>query len=68
MGILPTQSLPAVSHVIFGIFNWSIPDIIAWVIVIIAFILAAWIRLPKIFEGKEDIKNESHPKNSGSHK
>jgi|YelNatPaOPRAMG01_1025707.scaffolds.fasta_scaffold380795_1 uncharacterized membrane protein len=68
MESLPQQSLPAVSHVIFGIFNLAIPDIIVWIIIIVAFILAIWLRLPKIFEGKEENKNESNSKNTRNHK
>ncbi|MGC8611242.1 MAG: hypothetical protein ACP5QV_05040 [Athalassotoga sp.] len=48
--MLPTQQLQAVPHLIFGIFNLSIPDLIAWVIVIGGFFFAAWLRLPKIKE------------------
>lgn len=65
--MIPTQQLLAVPHLIFGIFNLSIPNIIAWVIVIGGFLLASWIRLPKIFEGKEDA-NESNKKNSRNNK
>ncbi len=65
--MIPTQQLLAVPHLIFGIFNLSIPNIIAWVIVIGGFLFASWIRLPKIFEGKEDA-NESNKKNSRNNK
>lgn len=65
--MLPTQQLLAVPHLIFGIFNLSIPNIIMWVIVIGGFFLAAWLRLPKIFEGRED-SHESDKKNSRTNK
>jgi hypothetical protein len=42
--------LPAVPHVSFSIFNFTIPDIIAWLSVFVIVLLAAWIRLPGFFE------------------
>ncbi|BBJ28471.1 hypothetical protein [Athalassotoga saccharophila] len=65
--MLPIQQLPAVPHLIFGIFNLSVPDLIVWVIVIGGFFFAAWLRLPKIFEGREK-QNESDKKNSRNDK
>ncbi|MCL5032122.1 MAG: hypothetical protein M1542_02585 [Thermotogae bacterium] len=65
--MLPPSQLPAVPHLIFGIFNLSIPDLIAWVIVIGGFFFAAWLRLPKIFEGREK-QDESDKKDSRSNK
>ncbi len=65
--MLPTQQLQAVPHLIFGIFNLSIPDLIAWVIVIGGFFFAAWLRLPKIFEGREN-QDESDKKNTRNNK
>lgn len=47
---LPTQLLPAVPHITFGIFNLAIPNLIAWSIIIVIFFVAAWARLPKFFE------------------
>jgi hypothetical protein len=47
---LPPELLPVVPHVVFGIFNLAIPNIIAWGVVIGAVLLAAWARLPKFFE------------------
>lgn len=49
MDKLPPEMLPAVPHVVFLIFNLSIPGIIAWGVVIAAIFFAAWARLPKIF-------------------
>ncbi|MFN2186176.1 MAG: hypothetical protein ACK2UU_19500 [Anaerolineae bacterium] len=54
---LPPQTLPAVPHVAFWIFNLAIPNIIAWVAVIAIFFVAAWARLPKIFEPKPQEQN-----------
>ncbi|MEJ2707926.1 MAG: hypothetical protein P8074_09980 [Anaerolineales bacterium] len=50
---LPPAMLPAVPHVTFSIFNLAIPNIVAWGLVIVLFFVAAWLRLPKIFEPKE---------------
>lgn len=47
---LPPQMLPAVPHVTFGIFNLAIPNIVAWLTLVVVFFVAAWVRLPKIFE------------------
>jgi hypothetical protein len=47
---LPPELLPTVPHVVFGIFNLAIPNIIAWGVVIGAVLLAAWVRLPRFFE------------------
>jgi hypothetical protein len=50
MGLLPAQSLPAVPHVVFGIFNLAIPNILAWAVLLGVFLGAAWARLPSLFE------------------
>jgi hypothetical protein len=42
--------LPAVPHVSFGIFNLAIPDIVAWILVFAIVLIAAGVRLPKLFE------------------
>ncbi len=47
---LPAQLMPATAHVVFGIFNLAIPNIFAWVALITVFFVAAWARLPRIFE------------------
>ena len=49
MDRLPPEVLPAVPHVTFLIFNLAIPNIIAWLTLIIVFFVAAWLRLPRIF-------------------
>lgn len=68
MGTLPTQALPAVPHLVFVIFNLAVPNVIAWIAVIAFFFVAAWLRLPKIFEGKEDMSDEPDKKNAGNRK
>ncbi len=50
MSDLTLQTLPAVPHVVFGIFNLAIPNIIFWGLVIVLFAGAAWARLPKFIE------------------
>ncbi len=60
MNPLVTQTLPAVPHVVFGIFNLAIPNIIFWGVVIVLFAVAAWARLPKFIEhsSKSDRQEE----------
>jgi hypothetical protein len=55
---LPVQMLPAVQHIIFGIFNLAIPNIIAWGILVIVFILAVWSRAPHVFEPADEKPGE----------
>jgi len=50
---LPPETLPSTSFIAFSIFNWATPNIIAWSLVIILFLLASILRLPKIFEPEE---------------
>ena len=50
---LPTQLLPAVPHFIAGIFNIAIPNLIAWILVVVIFFAGAWVRLPRFFERPE---------------
>jgi hypothetical protein len=47
---LPPQMLPAVPHLKFSIFDLAIPNIIAWLAVILILFVGAWARLPKFFE------------------
>ncbi len=49
-----SQVLPAVHHLRFLIFDWSLSNVIMGVIVIALFFLGAWARLPKWIErGRE---------------
>jgi hypothetical protein len=50
MNPLPTQLLPAVPHIVFGIFDLAVPNLIFWGIAFVLFFIAAWARLPKFFE------------------
>jgi hypothetical protein len=50
--MLSPELLPTVPHVTFGIFNLAIPNIVAWLTVIVIFIAAMWARLPKFIEPK----------------
>jgi hypothetical protein len=50
MGTLPPEILKAVPHIKFLIFDLAIPNLIAWIVIIVAFFLAAWLRLPKFLE------------------
>jgi hypothetical protein len=49
---LPPALLPAVPHIVFGVFNLAIPDIAVWGVLILGFVLACWARLPKILESQ----------------
>ncbi|HVO38045.1 MAG TPA: hypothetical protein VMV03_03355 [Spirochaetia bacterium] len=50
-----SQVLPAVHHIKFFIFDWSIPNIIIGAILIAGFFAAAWARLPRWIErGREN--------------
>jgi hypothetical protein len=50
---LPTQALSAVPHLTFSIFNIAIPNLVAWVAVLVVFLVGAWARLPRSFERPE---------------
>lgn len=63
MGDVSSQVLPAVHHLKFLIFDWSLPNVIMGVIVIALFFLGAWARLPKWIErGRESEKSEKRGK------
>ena len=47
---LAPELLRTIPHVAFSVFNLAIPNIIAWAVLISIFFVAAWARLPKIFE------------------
>jgi hypothetical protein len=51
---LPTELLTSAKFLAFSIFNWTVPNIIAWGLVIGLFLVAAALRLPKIFEPIEE--------------
>ena len=53
---LPPQMLHTVRHITFSIFNWAIPNIVVWGSIIVVLFVAAWLRLPKIFESDSDGK------------
>jgi hypothetical protein len=51
---ISSQVLPAVHHIRFLIFDWSIANLIVGAVIIAVFFLAAWARLPKWIErGRE---------------
>ena len=47
---LAPELMRTVPHVAFSVFNLAIPNIIVWAALISIFVVAAWARLPKIFE------------------
>lgn len=54
MPSLPTQLLPAVPHVSFSVFDLAIPNLVAWALVDVALLVAAWGRLPGFLEASEE--------------
>jgi hypothetical protein len=52
MGPLPPEALRAVPHVAFSVFNLAIPNIVIWGVLILGLVVAAWARLPGIFEAE----------------
>ena len=50
MELLPPQMLPSVPSVSFSVFHLALPNVVAWVLVVVIVLVAARTRLPKIFE------------------
>lgn len=44
---LNLETLPAVPHIVFGIFNLAIPNLIFWLAVVVIFFAGCWARIPK---------------------
>jgi protein-S-isoprenylcysteine O-methyltransferase Ste14 len=49
-----SQVLPSVHHLRFLIFDWSLPNVIMGVIIVLVFFAAAWARLPRWIERGRD--------------
>jgi hypothetical protein len=49
---IPAQLLASVTHINFGIFNIALPNLIAGLLLVVIFFVAAWARLPRIFESE----------------
>ena len=51
MHLLPPEVLPGVPHFIFTLlrvpFTVAWPNLIAWLVVIVAFVAGAWARIPR---------------------
>jgi hypothetical protein len=47
---LPPEALRTVPHIVFGVFNLAIPNIIVVAVLIFVFALACWARLPEVIE------------------
>jgi hypothetical protein len=56
---LPPEALRAVPHVAFSVFNLAIPNIVVWGVLILGLVVAAWARLPKIFEAGSERGGET---------
>lgn len=54
MHSLPTQLLPAVPHIAFGVFDLALPNIVAWLAIDLALLAAAWIRIPAFLETTDE--------------
>jgi hypothetical protein len=48
---LGSQVLPAANHIRFLIFDWSVPNLVIGLVIVVLFFLAAWLRLPGWIEG-----------------
>jgi hypothetical protein len=53
---LPVQMLQAVPHVTFSIFNFAIPTIIAFAVLIFLFLAGAWARIPRFIAGPHEVQ------------
>jgi hypothetical protein len=49
MDHIPVSLLASVPHLVFGIFNLAMPNIVAWIGLVFMFGIAAWLRLPACF-------------------
>lgn len=54
MQSLPTQLLAAVPHLRFGVFDLALPNLVAWGLVDVALLVAAWGRLPGFLESADE--------------
>ncbi|MDE2360730.1 MAG: hypothetical protein KGL70_15270 [Betaproteobacteria bacterium] len=43
---LTIETLPVVPHIVFGIFDLAIPNLIFWIAVIFVFFAGCWARMP----------------------
>jgi hypothetical protein len=50
MDQIPTSLMASVPHVVFGIFNLALPNVIVWAGLIAVLGTASWLRIPGIFE------------------
>lgn len=54
MHALPTQLVPAVPHVTFWVFDLALPNLVAWALVDVAAVVAAFLRLPRWLEPRDE--------------
>lgn len=58
---LTIQTLPAVPHIVFGIFNLAVPNLIIWCVAIVSFFVGCWARMPNFMErGRTRKAKENH--------
>jgi hypothetical protein len=63
---LPPEALPPVQHVIFGIFNLAIPNILAWFAIVVVLFVYAWARFPMFIEPAGVTSKEVHDESDTS--
>jgi len=62
MDKLAIMAEPVFRHVSFGIFNLAWPDIIFWILVVIVFPVAVWLRIPQTMESDAASRDEETDK------
>lgn len=53
---LPSQLLPAVPHVVLGIFDLALPNLVAWALIDGTLLAASWLRLPRWLEARDEVE------------
>jgi len=57
MPLLPPELLPGVPHFFFTLLGVPItvayPNLVAWIVLAVAFVAAVFLRLPRFIEGKD---------------
>ncbi|MGO9412553.1 MAG: hypothetical protein ACLQCB_17605 [Spirochaetia bacterium] len=55
---LSAQLMPVVRHLVFSIFNISVPNLIIGIVIILILFLGAWARLPHFIEHGREKRTE----------
>ncbi|HVC19195.1 MAG TPA: hypothetical protein VNE16_03890 [Vicinamibacterales bacterium] len=59
MPTLPPDALPAVPHLAWSVFNLAIPNLVAWLVVLVALVAGLSTRLPRVFEPGAPARRET---------